>query len=99
MAPEPAYCTIDGINPPSPTSLQPLDILIKMSLSALTLKGVTFHLHTRLIKIPPYGLKKRGDRPFVYPLFRRRTKGTNVRCADGEDDGEAFPGFTLKLWA
>ena len=39
------------INPPRPTSLQPLDILIDISQSALTLKGVTFHLHTTMIKM------------------------------------------------
>lgn len=54
------YCTIDDISPSGPTSLQPLDISIDISHSALTLKGVTFHLHTMLIKIHPYPLKKKG---------------------------------------
>lgn len=54
------YCTTDDINPSGPLSLDPLDISIDISHSAFTLKGVTFHLHTMLIKIHPYGLKKRG---------------------------------------
>lgn len=54
------HCTADDINPSGSTSLQPLDISIDISLSALTLKGVTFHLHTMLIKIHPYVLKKKG---------------------------------------
>lgn len=52
------HCTADDINPSGSTSLQPLDISIDISLSALTLKGVTFHLHTMLIKIHPYVLKE-----------------------------------------
>lgn len=56
----PLYCTIDDISPSGSTSLQPLDISIDISHSALTLKGVTFHLHTMLIKIHPYRLKKKG---------------------------------------
>lgn len=51
---------MDDINPSGPKSLQPLDISIDISHSALTLKGVTFHLHTMLIKIHPYHLKKEG---------------------------------------
>lgn len=54
------HSTADDINPSGSTSLQPLDISIDISLSALTLKGVTFHLHTMLIKIHPYVLKKKG---------------------------------------
>lgn len=62
------YCTMDDINPSGPTSLQPLDISIDISHGALTLKGVTFHLHTMLIKIHPYGLKKkRGVRALFVP--------------------------------
>lgn len=53
------HCTADDINPSGSTSLQPLDISIDISLSALTLKGVTFHLHTMLIKIHPYVVKEK----------------------------------------
>lgn len=64
-----AYCTADDINPSGSTSLQPLDISIDISHSALTLKGVTFHLHTMLIKIHPYGLEKKGGSGHFCTLY------------------------------
>lgn len=61
------YHTMNDINPSGPTSLQPLDISIDISHSARTLKGVTFHLHTLLIEIHPYGLKKKGVQALFVP--------------------------------
>lgn len=59
-------CTTDDTSPSGSTSPQPLDISIDISHSALTLKGVTFHLHRMLIKIHPYGLKEGGgEEPFL----------------------------------
>lgn len=71
------HCTADDINPSGSTSLQPLDISIDISLSALTLKGVTFHLHTMLIKIHPYVVKEKKDGSrvrghFAPPVFEMR---------------------------
>lgn len=87
------YCTTDDINPSGPTSLQPLDISIDISHSALTLKGVTFHLHTMLIKIHPYGLKKKGGVGHFCTIYfgkLRRDEGINRRSADWRDYGKAL---------
>lgn len=76
------YCTTDDINPSGSTSLQPLDISIDISHSALTLKGVTFHLHTMLIKIHPDGLKKKRGH-FCTFYFRKMREGKDDQLMEG----------------
>lgn len=86
------HCTADDIKPSGSSSPQPLDISIDISLSALTLKGVTFHLHTMLIKIHPYVLKERGDGSGVRghsaaPFFEMREMRA-WKSHDGGDNGK-----------
>lgn len=82
------YCTVDDISPSGSTSLQPLDISIDISHSALTLKGVTFHLHMMLIKIHPYRLKKKKGLGHFCTLYFgkwRRDEGIDRGLADCGD--------------
>lgn len=62
-------CTADDTSPSGSTSPQPLDISSDISHSALTLKGVTFHLRRMLIKIHPYGLKEGKKGAIFVPSF------------------------------